>query len=191
MAAGSSEAGVLRCRLVAEQALTEAQNEEIRLLLVAAFPHAAHRFSDASYYFARPDHRLWLETADGANVAHLDFEQRSIGVGAAEIVVAGVGEVATHPDYQGRGLGRRLMEELQTVLREQCPVGFGLLFCREAVAPFYTSVGWIRIEQPVRKQDVESGAEVEHNGPAMILPARRSYAEWPHEGTVDLRGLPW
>jgi len=191
MTTGLVESSALRCRLVAERALTEAQNEAIRQLLVAAFPQSAHRFSDASYYFARPDHRLWLETPGGAIVAHLDFEQRPIGVGAAELMVAGVGEVATRPDYQGRGLGRRLMAELRTVLREACPVDFGFLGCRETVVDFYTSVGWRRIVQTVREQDIESGAWIEHNGPTLILPAQRTFEEWPREGLIDLRGLPW
>ncbi len=191
MTTGSEETSGLRHRLVADRDLTEAQNEAIRQLLVAAFPQSAHRFSEASYYFARPDHRLWLETPSGVIVAHLDFEQRAIGVGAAEILVAGVGEVATHPDYQGRGLGQRLMAELRTILRETCPVDFGFLECRETVVGFYASVGWRRIVQTVREQEAEGDVWIEYNGPTLILPARRTFEEWPREGLIDLRGMPW
>ncbi len=191
MTTGLEETNALRCRLVAERDLTDAQDAAIRLLLVAAFPRSATIFSAASYYFARPDHRLWLETPSGVIVAHLDFEQRAIGVGAAEVLVAGVGEVATHPDYRRRGLGRRLMAELRTVLREICPVDFGFLECREAVVGFYASVGWRRIVQPVREQEAETGAWIEYNGPTLILPARRTFEEWPHAELIDLRGMPW
>ncbi len=191
MTTGSSETGALRCRLVAERELTEAQEAAIRQLLVAAFPRSAAIFSTATYYFARPDHRLWLETPDGTIVAHLDFEQRRIAIGAEELLIAGVGEVATHPDYQGRGLGRRLMAELQTILREACPVDFGFLECLEAVVGFYASVGWRRIVQTVREQEITTAAWIEYNGPTLILPARRTFEEWPHEGLIDLRGMPW
>lgn len=83
------------------------------------------------------------------------------------------------------------MGELRTVLRETCPVDFGFLECRETVAGFYARVGWRRIMQTVRQQDIESGAWIERNGPTLILPAQRTFEEWPHGGLIDLRGLPW
>ena len=191
MATTPVEMSTLRCRLVAEHALTTAQDGAIRDLLTAAFPRYAARFSAASYYYSRPEYRLWLETPEGAIVAHLDFERRTIGVGAAEILVAGVGEVATHPAYGGRGLGRRLMAELRTIVRETYPVEFGFLCCREAVVGFYTSVGWYRVAQTVRARAINRDEWHEFDGPALIFPAQRTLAAWPREGLIDLRGMVW
>lgn len=137
------------------------------------------------------DHRLWLEETDGTLVAHLDFERRVIGVGNREVLVAGVGEVATHPAQQGRGLGRRLMAELRRVLSTETPADFGYLGCREEVIGFYERVGWHRIHQKTRELDPGSRQWTVSRGPTLILPATASLLAWPSEGTIDLRGMWW
>ncbi|MGI8855483.1 MAG: GNAT family N-acetyltransferase [Thermomicrobiales bacterium] len=178
-------------RLVKEDALADADHDAIKRLLIAAFPQTAEIFAVASYWGARPEYRLWLEGDDGEMVAHLDFERRVIRVGGREIVVAGVGEVATHPDWQQKGLGRRLMREFHTILCTEIPVPFGFLNCLEAVAGFYTSVGWRRMPQSTRERDRITGAWAEHTLPAMVLPAVAPIDAWPCEGLIDLCGAPW
>ncbi len=180
----------LRARLVAETDLTDADEGRIRALLVAAFPQYVEIFTAVSWYAARPDHRLWLEDAEGRMAAHLDFEQRVIGGGDTDVFVAGVGEVATHPDWQGRGVGRLLMAELQRVLRDELPVSFGYLNCREAVAGFYESVGWHRVKQPVRSLDPATHEWRVETDPTMVLPARETVECFP-QGLIDLRGMWW
>lgn len=181
----------LRHRLVREDALTGANHDAIKRLLVAAFPQTAAVFSVASYWGAQPEYRLWLEDDDGTMVAHLDFERRVIDVGGREVLVAGVGEVATHPDWQRKGLGRRLMAAFRTVLCTELPVPFGFLNCSEAVAGFYTSVGWHRMPQSTRERDRVTGTWTEHTLPSMVLPAMAPIEAWPREGSIDLRGVPW
>ena len=181
----------LLLRFVAEAELSAGDHAGISALLTAAFPEHAYAFRAASWYGARPDHRLWLEDSDGAPVAHLDFERRLIGVGDREVLVAGVGEVATHPQWQGRGLGRRLMAELLRVLTAETPVGFGYLGCREEVVGFYERVGWHRIYQKIREIDPGSGKWTVSEGPTLILPATAPLSAWPYEGTIDLRGMWW
>jgi nodulation protein A len=181
----------LFARLVPEHDVMDADNEAIKRLLVAAFPRHVAIFSAASYWGARPEFRLWLETPDRTMVAHLDIERRAILVGHHDVTVAGVGEVATHPDWQGKGIGRRLMAELHAILRAQLPVPFGFLNCREAVVGFYASIGWHRVTQSMREIDPHTGQWTEHTGPAMILPVLEPIEAWPHEGLIDLRGLPW
>ena len=181
----------LLLRFAAEEELSADDHAGISALLVAAFPEHADAFSTASWYGARPDHRLWLEDSDGAPVAHLDFERRIIGVGDREVLVAGVGEVATHPDRQGRGLGRLLMAELRRALTAETPVDFGYLGCREEVIGFYERVGWYRIHQKTREIDPRSGEWTVSEGPTLILPATAPLSAWPREGTIDLRGMWW
>lgn len=181
----------LRRRLAGENALTDADHAAIRRLLVAAFPQTAAVFSVASYWGARPEYRLWLEDDDGTIVAHLDFERRVIEVGGRAVLVAGVGEVATHPDWQRKGLGRCLMGAFRTVLCTELPVPFAFLNCLEAVAGFYTNVGWRRMPQSTRERDRVTGMWTEHTLPAMVLPAMAPIEAWPREGLIDLRGAPW
>lgn len=178
-------------RFVAETELSTDDHAAISALLVAAFPEYADVFRTASWYGGRPDHRLWLEKSDGRLVAHLDFERRLIGVGNRDVLVAGVGEVATHPGHQGRGLGRRLMTELRRVLTAQTPASFGYLGCREEVVSFYERVGWHRIEQKTREIDPGSKEWTLSEGPTLILPATTPLSTWPREGEIDLRGMWW
>lgn len=180
-----------RHRLVREDALTDADHSAIKRLLITAFPHNAEIFAASSYWGARPEYRLWLEDDDGTMVAHLDFERRVIRVGGREVLVAGVGEVATYPEWQRKGLGRRLMLELRAILSTEIPVPFAFLNCLEAVAGFYTRVGWHRMSQTTRERDRVTGMWTEHTVPSMVLPATAPIEAWPKQGLIDLCGLPW
>lgn len=181
----------MRLRVVAEAELGPDDHAAISALLVATFPRYAGIFRAASWYGGRPDHRLWLEGPDGTLMAHLDFERRLIGVGDRDVLVAGVGEVATHPQQQGKGLGRRLMAELRRVLTADTPVDFGYLGCREEIVGYYERVGWHRIDQKTREIDPGSREWTVSDGPTLILPATSPLSAWPREGTIDLRGMWW
>lgn len=181
----------LRPRFAAEADLTPDDHAAISDLLVAAFPSHAGIFRAASWHGARPDHRLWLGDSDGAIVAHLNFERRLIEVGDRKILVAGVGGVATHPEWQGRGLGRRLMAELRRVISMEKPADFGYLGCREEVVGFYERVGWHRIHRKVREVDPKSGKWTLSEDPTLIMPATKPLPDWPGEGEINLRGMWW
>jgi len=183
--------GGVRLRASAEREVRPEEHRAISALLIDAFPRAAAHFATASWWGARPEYRLWLEEADGTVVAHLDVERRVIGVGDRDVLVAGIGEVATHPARRGQGLGRRLMEELRPVLRRELPVPFGLLACLDEVVGYYERVGWLRLDQPTRFLHPESRTWVGHRGPTLILPAQATVDEWPRDGEIDLRGMPW
>jgi nodulation protein A len=159
--------------------------------MLRAFARTAHRFATQSYWGARPEFRLWYEIPNGTVVAHLDFERRTIDVDGREVLIAGVGEVSTDPDWQGHGLGRRLMTDFQAILQTETPVDFGYLNCLEHVVGFYTAVGWHRMDQPSRRLHPDTGEPTTWNGISMILPVRRSLEEWPRTGIVDLRGMSW
>lgn len=115
------------------------------------------RLFDAEY---RDDHGEWdpelpygyaphdlhvLARHDGDVVGHVGWARRTIGVGSAEVVIAGVGGVLISPRARGRRLGERLMTLAAQTMREAGDVSHGYLGCREEVAPFYEACGWRRI----------------------------------------------
>ncbi len=181
----------LSVHLIEERELSAEQDAAIQALLVSAFSGgSAEHFRTSSYWGPRPTHRLWLEDPDHAIVAHLDLETRTIQVGDADVLVAGVGEVATAPGLQGSGVGRRLMAELQRVLKTGVPVSFGILQCGDQVLGFYESTGWQRIDGPVRAIHPDSGQWETITSNVLITPGELPISAWP-EGAVDLRGLLW
>jgi nodulation protein A len=180
----------LRIRLVPEDHLCPYDHIAIQNLLIAAFPQYAEIFAHSSYWGARPTYRLWIETLKGEILAHLDFERRRIMIGITELLVAGVGEVATHPRFHKHGLGRVLMDKLRSVLLKMS-IPFGYLHCRPAVVNFYVSVGWHVVTQTACYIDPDTHHFTFYNGPVLILPASAKTDQWPTCGKIDLMGMPW
>jgi len=177
-------------RLIAENDLTPDDHQRISGLLVKAFPNDVEIFSQASYCYSLPEYRLLIEGEQGVVIAHLDFERRMISVGGEEIYVAGVGEVATNPDYHRQGFGSKLMNKLTAILTDEFPVDYGILQCSDTNALFYGQVGWYRIHQPLHRLYQGEFATVA-DGDVMILPVRKTIDEWQSDAVIDLRGESW
>ena len=99
-----------------------------------------------------------------------------------------MGLVGVDPDYQGRGLGRRLLAEAALALNSQA-LPFGFLTCAPELVPFYSAGGWQQaVGLTTRMIDTRLQPE-SFTGPAMVLPVRASFADWPTGGTVVRDGL--
>ncbi|MFB0832674.1 GNAT family N-acetyltransferase [Brevibacillus laterosporus] len=55
--------------------------------------------------------------------------------------IAGLSCVATHPDYQGRGLGLRTVAAATRWIEEQDDIDFGIFTCQPSLAYFYKLAG--------------------------------------------------
>jgi aminoglycoside 2'-N-acetyltransferase I len=180
----------LTYKLIAEEDLTPDHHQRISHLLVKAFPNDVEIFSQASYCYSRPEYRLLIEDEDGVLIAHLDLERRLISVNGEGVYIAGIGEVATHPEYLRQGFGSKLMNELTAILTDDLPVDFGFLQCSDENALFYGQVGWHRIHQPLHV--FYKGEFITFDdGDMMILPIRKTIDEWQSEGIVDVKGQSW
>jgi GNAT superfamily N-acetyltransferase len=83
---------------------------------------------------------------DGAIVGYLRIFDRRIWVRGARLRAAGIGSVATHPDYRRRGLATALLRDTIALLRRD---GYHLSFLgTEVAAPFYERLGWRIVRQP-------------------------------------------
>jgi predicted acetyltransferase len=83
---------------------------------------------------------------DGAVVGFLRIFDRRMWLRGARLRAAGIGSVATHPDYRRRGLATALLRDTLALLRRD---GYHLSFLgTEVAAPFYERLGWRIVRQP-------------------------------------------
>jgi predicted N-acetyltransferase YhbS len=83
---------------------------------------------------------------DGAVVGYLRVFDRRMWLRGARLRAAGIGSVATHPDYRRRGLATALLRDTLALLRRE---GYHLSFLgTEIAAPFYERLGWRIVRQP-------------------------------------------
>jgi nodulation protein A len=176
--------------LVPEKDLTRDHESCIQALLLAAFPQYEDIWTRQSFYGGPAEYRLWLEQ-DQKMIAHLGFAKRTIRVGEHEVLIAGVGAVATHPEFQGQGVGRQLFAKLKKILLTQLPVDFAFLECREAVIGFYEKAGFTLHRQTVHCFHPGKQAWIYDEGAKMVMPIRKTLDEWDINGLIDLRGMPW
>ncbi|MGN9845438.1 GNAT family N-acetyltransferase [Nonomuraea sp. H19] len=146
-------------------------HEALAEMLARAYPADAGIFGGRrSWTWARPEARM-VGMADDHPVAHLallrQFGQTSES--GERLLVGEVGLVAVDPDFQGRGIGRKLLAQTATEMAGLA-LSFGFLTCRPAVVPFYESAGWHQLPySPVLAGDTHT----------MILPLHAPLSTWP------------
>jgi predicted acetyltransferase len=123
---------------------------------------------------------------DGELVTLLGLLQREILVGEQSLWVVGVGGVATHPNWQKRGLASGLLKAVEAYMCEKMGASFGLLVCAEERRPFYRQAGWQVVADHLFFW--QQGQRRVLKTPVMVLPL--ADASWP-SGEIDLRKSPW
>ena len=140
---------------------------------------------DLQYRWRPKDLHLLLEE-DGRLVSHVGLLRHAVSAGRRSVDVAGVGGVVTVPEAQGRGYAQRGMRHAAEFFCREWGVEFGLLFCRDALVPFYERLGWQTVEEPVVIEQPDG--EVESAMNVLVLPC--DGRAWP-AGKVRLESFPW
>lgn len=134
----------------------------------------------------RPTETHIFVSAEGRKMCHVGLVRQTIEISGVSFDVAGAGGVLVRSGVRGRGYGRAAMTAAEDFTSREMKVGFMLLFCREAVRPWYDALGWRKVlgatwaEQP--------------NG-SIVLPLDSMWkslngARWP-DGDVYLHSQPW
>jgi GNAT superfamily N-acetyltransferase len=125
----------------------------------------------------------WL---DGQLVSQLCLLRREILVGEERVWVAGIGGVATHPQWQHKGLASQLLRATADFIRAEIHTPFGVLLCAEATRPFYEKAGWQLAAAELFF--TQNGARRTMKTCVMVM----NFTEkaFP-EGMIDLCGLVW
>ncbi len=116
---------------------------------------------------------------------------RTILVDGASVYVGGIGSVLTLPQLRGQGLGKALVRGAYDYLCETLGCDTGMLFCLDALVPFYASMGWQLLDRPLTYQQSDGSHTLRKNNTGdhyMVLPCG-DYA-FP-DGDVDIQGKVW
>lgn len=112
--------------------------------------------------------------------------ERSVTFDGVPVRVAGLNNLVTLPAFRGRGIGSRLLRETQGPWFAPLGADCGLLLCADALLPFYSRLGWQKLEARVSYE--QSGGARTWAANCMVLdPPRKQVA--PRQ--IDLCGLPW
>jgi nodulation protein A len=181
----------LKWSFLRESEMTAQLEGEIRRMLVAAFPQYADFFATTSYRGSLPEYRLIGRDSAETLVAHLECGARTALSAGQPVRILGIGSVATLPIAQGKGVGHAMFQALTRHATQLQLADFGFLECREAVAGFYESVGFVRTRQPCTSMHYETQERETYEGPVMVLPLAKAFSLWPPGGEVDLQGMGW
>ena len=139
----------------------------------------------ASIQWATPDW-MALGFVQDRLVTQLCLPEREILVGREKLRVVGIGGMATHPEFQHKGLGSALLAKIETFMRSERHVPFGLLICANATRPFYERANWNFVNDALYYWQ-ENERHVLQTA-VMVLPLEDHI--WP-TGEIDLCGSPW
>jgi GNAT superfamily N-acetyltransferase len=83
---------------------------------------------------------------DGKLVSAIQICERRVRFGDSEIVMGGIGNVATLPEYRGKGYSQRLLADCARVMHDR-RIDFSVLFT--GIQPFYEKVLWRAVPQRI------------------------------------------
>jgi GNAT superfamily N-acetyltransferase len=139
----------------------------------------------ANVEFAHADLRVIVE-ADEQPVCHVGLYRRTGIWRERPIRIGGIGGVLTHPDFQRQGLASVAIDAALHTLRDERSNDFALLFCDADMAAFYTSRNWKPYMGEVFAE--QKGERIRFDA---LQPLVYYLKRAPHEGELDLCGLPW
>jgi predicted acetyltransferase len=173
----------IRIEIVTEADLDQAAAEVINYWAVKAFED--HEGGYENCQWAPADWRI-LVFADDQLVSFLKVTEREVCAGSQRLMVAGLGDVVTLPEWRGRGLAGLALRRLNEALGERDDIEFGMLMCLPELVPYYGRFGWQAVAERIvytQAWGKETSAEV-----TMVLSPHGK--TWP-DGPIDVNGLPW
>jgi len=154
---------------------------QLRALFLEAFPIEAEYLKTQRYFRECPTQRWIIFEERNQPVAHIAAYEKTVGTVRGKIPVVGVAEVCVTAPFRGRGLVRRMLQDVHAWARERS-VPFALLF---GSMDYYGSSGYRPTTNVIRYWKYQTCEWVEEPITALMLPLGQE--AWP-EGLIDLAG---
>ncbi|HEY8337529.1 MAG TPA: GNAT family N-acetyltransferase [Tardiphaga sp.] len=135
--------------------------------------------------FANAELRVLVES-DEQLVCHVGIYRRDVTWNGRKLRAGGIGGVATHPDFRRRGLASVALNAAVQTLKDERATDFALLFCEPHNVAFYAGRGWKAFAGEVWAE--QPGGRIRFDA---MIPMVFYLKRAPHEGEIDLCGLPW
>jgi len=193
-------------KIIDETNITPSQDAAIRALLCLAFPQDVATFSKTrAWNNSAPAFTSLIEETNpiggGVNhiIAHIGVVDRTIRIQSIQasslkpqdsipLRVAGIQNVAVHPDHRGKGLTDQTMQLAMTEAKSR-NFDLGLLFCLPQLEKLYARLGWkILPETPVTRIHEGKDTALPGKNIAMFFPLAK-----PHfpPRPIHLNGDDW
>lgn len=102
--------------------------------------------------------------------------------------VAGINNVITPRAFRGRGYASQVLRETEQFIFEELECAFGLLLCADALLPFYSRLGWYKLENCSLRYHQPSGEQLYDSNVMLLSPGQQRSFRPQH---INLNGLPW
>ena len=135
----------------------------------------------------RPQDHHFIGYNDGKAVAHVGVLLHVLDRDDGRLAIGGVKSVLTVPEARRKGYASIVLNAARDYMRDEMPVDFGLLFCKEMYLPFYGGLGWERIHNEIVVIHPQDGKKP---WPREVMIYRFSDRGWP-PGTIDLDSEPY
>ena len=173
---------------VDEADMTPALDVAIRELLCECFPGEVRNFSHTrAWHGSGPTYSIVYCEGTRA-LGHVGVVVRKVACDRRPVMVAGVQNVAVHPERRRTGLSRRVMHQaMEEASRRGIP--YGLLFCVPQLERFYHYLGWEKVAATAVMRD-EHGTRVSTSDKNITMIRGLAGAPLsPRE--IDLQGADW
>jgi GNAT superfamily N-acetyltransferase len=173
--------------LIDEFRLDSDSKKQIADLLKLCFPD--EEFNGRTYFKQLPHYRLLLKD-DQRLIGQLGLDYRVMALDEQPIYVLGVIDLAILPDFQGQGLGTKLLNELDNIVANHIN-NIDVLFLAADKHKFYQNCGYKLIKQRVKwlamENHINYGLKEKYFNNCLMI-KQVSKTKWDENMLLDMLG---
>jgi GNAT superfamily N-acetyltransferase len=169
----------------------DASWKKVEPLMDAVWPrHVVEGLLWGHIEWAHADLRVLIDAPEDSPKAglacHVGIFFRTVTWDGRKVDIGGIGGVATRQDCRGRGYATLALNAAVQTMRDHEAVRFGLLFCEPHNEAYYQARGWHPFKGEIYAEQPQGRVRFDAMAPFVF-----DFTRKPHDGVIDLCGLPW